>query len=383
MEAIVLAGGFGTRLRHVVSDVPKPMAPVDGRPFLRYILDDLIAKGVSRVVLATGYKSEVIREAFGPSYRGAEIVYSNEDTPLFTGGAVKKALAVCRGEEVFVINGDTFFDVDLAAMRAFKRERGAEFVLAAKPMRDFDRYGTLLLDGEGRVLRFEEKRPTESGVINGGVYLLDRGFLRGVREETFSLEKDVLEKDTAARRLYAFPSEGYFIDIGVPEDYARAQEDFRSRHPLSPAAFFDRDGTINVNTGHLYEPEKLAFIEGRPEMIRSYNEKGVPVIVVTNQAGIAKGLYTEEQMRLLHRVMNERLRAEYCAHVDAFYFCPHHPDYTGPCSCRKPEPGLILQAMREWDVDPAQAVLYGDKPSDMEAARRAGIRGVLLEGKDA
>ena len=139
------------------------------------------------------------------------------------------------------------------------------------------------------------------------------------------------------------------------------------------AAFFDRDGTINVDFGHVYRPEDLAFVPGTPELIRRYNDAGVPVLVVTNQAGIAKGLYTEAQMQAFHAYMDGRLRQGWGAHIDAFYFCPHHPDYTGPCSCRKPAPGLLLRAAREWDVDLSASVMYGDKESDRLAAVRAGV----------
>lgn len=148
---------------------------------------------------------------------------------------------------------------------------------------------------------------------------------------------------------------------------------------MRKAAFFDRDGTINVNTGHLYEPEKLRFVPGAPELIRQHNEAGDLVIVVTNQAGIAKGYYTEAQMRTLHGVMNERLKSEYGAHIDAFYFCPHHPDFTGSCSCRKPNTGMLEAAVCDWNIDCAKSVMYGDKPHDLECAQRMGIRGVYIQ----
>lgn len=139
------------------------------------------------------------------------------------------------------------------------------------------------------------------------------------------------------------------------------------------AAFFDRDGTINVDFGHVYRPEDMEFVLGTPELIRRYNDKNIPVLVVTNQAGIAKGLYTEAQMWAFHEYMNQRLRLDWGAHIDAFYFCPHHPDYTGPCACRKPAPGLLLQAAQEWDVDLSASVMYGDKESDRLAAEWAGV----------
>lgn len=139
------------------------------------------------------------------------------------------------------------------------------------------------------------------------------------------------------------------------------------------AAFFDRDGTINVNLGHVYRPEDLRFVPGTPEIIRGYNDAGIPVIVVSNQAGIAKGIYTEEDMHRFNSYMNEQLRELYGAHIDAFYFCPHHPDHTGPCGCRKPEPGMLLRAAEEWNVSLADSVMYGDKDSDRLAAERAGV----------
>lgn len=150
---------------------------------------------------------------------------------------------------------------------------------------------------------------------------------------------------------------------------------------MHKAAFFDRDGTINVNTGHLYRMDEIRFISGRPELIRRYNKDGYKVIVVTNQAGIAKGLYSESDMHRVHEEMNRKLREGWGAHIDAFYFCPHHPDFTGPCNCRKPEPGMIEQAIRDFNIDVAHSVLYGDNIWDIQAGERCGIRSILLNGK--
>lgn len=139
------------------------------------------------------------------------------------------------------------------------------------------------------------------------------------------------------------------------------------------AAFFDRDGTINVNYGHVYKPADLTFVEGTPEVIRKYNDAHIPVIVVTNQAGIAKGMYTEADMHRFNSYMNRCLREKYNAHIDAFYFCPHHPDYTGECDCRKPKPGMFFRAAKDWNIDLTKSIMYGDKESDKQAAERAGI----------
>lgn len=142
---------------------------------------------------------------------------------------------------------------------------------------------------------------------------------------------------------------------------------------MRAAAFFDRDGTINVNFGHVYRLEDLVFVPGVPEIIKGYNDAGTPVIVVSNQAGIAKGLYTEQDMYRFNEYLNDQLREQYGAHIDAFYFCPHHPDFTGPCKCRKPEPGLLFQAAKDWNISLSDSVMYGDKESDCVAAERAGV----------
>lgn len=370
MEAIVLAGGFGTRLAHIVSDVPKPMAPVCGRPFLRFILDDLQAKGVCRVILAVGYLQDVIRSYFSSSYRGMELLYSSEDEPLFTGGAIKKALTLCREERVLVVNGDTYFDVSFDKMEQID----APLVMAVKRLRDFSRYGTVSIDA-GKITGFHEKKPCKEGLINGGIYLIRRDLLDSISEKKFSFEQEILEKKYTEMEMAAYESQGYFIDIGVPEDYAAAQETMKPYAPLQKAAFFDRDGTINVDVHYLYRPEELEFIDGMPEFIRKWNNWGYKVIVVTNQAGIARGYYTEKEMRQLHTYMNEKL-AEYGAHIDAFYFCPHHPDFTGHCHCRKPEAGMLECAIKEFDLIPEQCILFGDKPWDVEAARRCNVFGI-------
>lgn len=373
-EAIVLAGGFGTRLAHIVSDVPKPMADVCNRPFLRYILDDLQQKGAERVVLATGYKRACIADYFGAQYRGMELIESPEETPLGTGGAIKAALSLCREDWVAVVNGDTYFDVDFSAME--QRKRPGSVVLAAKRMVEFDRYGALELDGE-RVTAFREKAPCKEGLINGGIYLMERRLLDSIPQTQFSFETAVLEPLAAQGKVLAVESDGYFIDIGVPEDYATAQQTMRTLAPVQKAAFFDRDGTINVDVHYLHRAEDLQFIDGMPQFIKKWNDWGYKVIVVTNQAGIARGYYTEQDMRALHRAMNAQLAA--CgAHIDAFYFCPHHPDFTGPCRCRKPEPGMIQDAIREFDLDPAQCILFGDQPWDVAAGEKCGVKGFLI-----
>lgn len=227
MEAIILAGGFGTRLRHVVSEVPKPMAPMndEGKPFLSVLLDQLAEQGMGHVVLSTGYMSDVIEKYFGNAYEGMQLDYSVETSPLFTGGAVKLALSRCSESDVFVLNGDTYFKVDLQRMLTYHQGRNAEFTIAVKEMHDFNRYGTVEYDDTG-IHCFREKMPCKDGWINGGVYCLKKELLSQVAEDKFSLEKDFMEKQVEKIKMYAFPSDGFFIDIGIPEDYYRACEIF-------------------------------------------------------------------------------------------------------------------------------------------------------------
>lgn len=373
-EAIVLAGGFGTRLAHVVPDVCKPMAPVAGRPFLRFIMDQLAAAGFDRAVVADGYRREQIEGFFGPAYRGVAIEYSPEETPLFTGGAVKRALSRCESDWVFVLNGDTWLDVDFAAMEAMAADapEDASAVIAVKRMRGFERYGTVDVDADGTLTAFHEKCPCEEGLINAGVYLLRRDALNSMPEK-FSLESDYFERVVGDGGLRAVECTGDFIDIGVPGDYELAQTMLAPLAKSWKLAMFDRDGTINVDTGHLHEPEKLELIPSTVDIMRAYSvDPDFKVVVVTNQAGIAKGLYTEADMRYLHRYMEGELE-KLGVRVDAWYFCPHHPDYTGSCECRKPAPGMLLAAIRDFDSDPSRCVMYGDKPSDEAAAQAAGV----------
>ena len=373
-EAIVLAGGFGTRLAHVVPDVCKPMAPVAGRPFLRFIMDQLAAAGFDRVVVADGYRREQIEEFFCSSYRGMAIEYSPEETPLLTGGAVKRALSRCESDWVFVLNGDTWLDVDFASMEvaACDAPEGVSSVIAVKRMHYFERYGTVDVDAGGALTAFHEKRPCDEGLINAGVYLLRREALDDMPDK-FSLESDYFECVVGDRALRAVECAGGFIDIGVPEDYEFAQTMLAPLAKSWKLAMFDRDGTINVDTGHLHEPEKLELIRSTVDIMRGYSDDpDFKVVVVTNQAGIAKGLYTESDMRRLHRYMELELE-KLGVHVDAWYFCPHHPDYTGPCGCRKPAPGMLLAAMRDFEAESAGCVMFGDKPSDEAAANAASV----------
>lgn len=372
-EAIILAGGFGTRLAHVVPDVCKPMAPVAGEPFLRRVLDQLDAAGFARVIIADGYRREQIEDYFMGTYRGLEVDYSSEDTPLLTGGAVRGALRMCARPEVFVLNGDTWLDADFGAMEAtLTAHPGASCCVAAKRMRGFDRYGTLDVAPGGTIRSFREKARCADGLINGGTYLIRRDVLEA-EPEVFSLENDWFSRVVADGSLVVCETAGGFVDIGVPEDYERAQSMFAGAGASHRLAMFDRDGTVNVDTIHMHRIDDCELIGPTIEAMRRYSEDPVwRVVIVTNQAGVAKGLYSMEDVRLLHRQMAAMLRRR-GVEVDAWYFCPHHPDFTGECGCRKPRPGMLLRAMRDFRAEPTGCVMYGDKRTDLVAAERAAV----------
>jgi len=224
-EAVILAGGLGTRLREVVSDLPKPMAPVNGRPFLEYLLSYLQKYHIRKVILATGYKHETISAHFGNNYKSLDIIYSVEKEPLGTGGALLLATDKITDDNFLMLNGDTYFEVNLPDFENFHVSSDAVMSVALRPVKNAGRYGTVTLNN-GRIVSFSEKAGESQGLINGGIYMINRDWFRSVAPgSSFSLEKDILEKKITGNFIAGFVSDSYFIDIGVPEDYLRAAEE--------------------------------------------------------------------------------------------------------------------------------------------------------------
>jgi len=231
-EAIILAGGFGTRLRSVVEDKPKALAPINGRPFLEYLLDHLIAGGIESFVFSVGYRAQQIEAHFGDCYRDRPIQYALETEPLGTGGGIANALPYTTAETVLVTNGDSLFRSDLAAQRALHLRTGALATLALRPMKKFSRYGCVVTAADGQIVAFREKEPVAEGLINGGVYLLQRNaFTQAGLSGAFSLERDFFGAKVNDLPLYGIADDGYFLDIGIPEDFAKAQVEFASFTP--------------------------------------------------------------------------------------------------------------------------------------------------------
>jgi D-glycero-alpha-D-manno-heptose 1-phosphate guanylyltransferase len=228
--AIILAGGFGTRLKTVVSDLPKPMAPVNGQPFLNYQFRYLEHFGIKNVILSTGHLADKIKDHYKNKFEGLNILYSHENSPLGTGGGIRLAMEHTREKEIIVLNGDSFFDVNLNYFFQKHKENSSQVSIALRMVSNASRYGRIEIDQQNRIVSFLEKSSEESaGLINGGVYILERELFIGQTKggTNFSIEKDFFQANTGKIKMMGFPFEGYFIDIGIPEDYTKAQNDLK------------------------------------------------------------------------------------------------------------------------------------------------------------
>jgi D,D-heptose 1,7-bisphosphate phosphatase len=379
-----LVGGRGTRLGAATASTPKPVIEVAGQPFLDHLIDNAVRFGFRDILLLSGHLGDKLHERYdGKTIGGARLRCIREPEAAGTAGALLNARDLL--DERFVLcNGDSFFDVNLLALAALPTKGPWLAKIALRHMPDTDRYGTVRLDG-AQILSFAEKAAGSAGFVNGGIYLLQREILNEIGALPCSMETDLFPKLAARGLLYGMPADGYFIDIGIPTDLARAQREL-PMHLARPAIFFDRDGVLNEDPGYLYRPEDHRWRAGAREAVRFANDKGWFTFVITNQAGVARGYYDEAAVRHLHDWINLEL-AQTGAHIDAFYYCPHHPEagqppYRRACDCRKPAPGMIMNALGDWRVLRDKSVLIGDYPSDTEAARAAGIKGVLLRPED-
>ncbi|MCZ2225008.1 MAG: nucleotidyltransferase family protein [Chitinophagales bacterium] len=229
MQALILAGGLGTRLKTVVADKPKVLSPVAGKPFLYYIIEYLQKQGVTNYVFALGYLSEQVLDFLQQYYPSLSYQYSIEETPLGTGGGLKKAIQLATDENVLVVNADTFFDVDLNKMFSAHHKSNAQCTIALKLMKNFDRYGSVMINDNNKILSFKEKSFVKEGYINGGYLIINKNFYLSTTQnlpDIFSYEKDFLEKELTNMLVLGFISDGYFIDIGIPDDYDLAQKAF-------------------------------------------------------------------------------------------------------------------------------------------------------------
>jgi D-glycero-alpha-D-manno-heptose 1-phosphate guanylyltransferase len=380
-KAVILAGGLGTRLKGLLGEIPKPMAPINKLPFLHYLLNYLSNQGVKEVFLCVGFQHEVIVRYFGDHFRDIKIFYTIEKELLGTGGAIMPVLSKWR-EPFFLLNGDTFFEADLKSFSEtfFKLRPLAS--LSLKPVFNQDRYGAVQLQGD-KITSFTEKKFLASGLINAGVSILTPEIFEGkLPGDVFSYEKDLFEKKAASHFLHGFVQDEYFIDIGIPEDYERAQKEIPMRFFIKTHSakflFLDRDGVINKHLPGDYVKNiaQFEFLPGVLDAIIKFNHFFSRIVIVTNQQGIGKNLYSEKDLNEVHQFMTTKIK-EAGGTIDAIYFCPSL-EIENPI-CRKPNVGMGLQAKRDFpDIDFKQSVMIGDSMSDMQFGRNLGMFTILI-----
>lgn len=391
-QCAILAGGLGTRLGALTAHTPKPILNVGGRPFLGWLMREISRFGFEEVLILSGHLAGQVRDAVeriaAELPRKLVVRYSEEPVRAGTGGALYHAREMLD-ERFLLLNGDSFLDVNISTMLAAFARDPVEVIgrIAVRPVPDASRYGIVTFSGD-RVETFQPRPPENAiagpGFINGGVYLFDRAIVE-LTQPVCSLELDILPGLAVLGRLRAQQSDGYFIDIGIPTDLARAQREL----PVAlrrAAVLLDRDGTINVDHGWVGQRERFEFVPGAREAIAVATARGAHVFVVTNQSGIGRGLYSEADFALLHAWMAEQIRAA-GGTIDDVRFCPFHPEavlpkYRRTSDWRKPAPGMILDLIKSWELDASRCVMVGDQPTDMQAAAAAGIRAVLFKGGD-
>lgn len=388
-QAAVLVGGLGTRLGALTAATPKPLLACGDRPFLAWALRELCRFGVEETLLLTGYLAEEVERALPGIAAGLpapmRLVCCPEQGRAGTGGALYQA----RGrlaERFLLCNGDSWLDFNLARLLADAAGDGPEVVgrMVLRHLPDATRAGVAELAGD-RVTAFRERPAAgEPGMANAGIYLLRRSVLDQVTPEC-SLERAVLPALADAGVLRATVGGGYFIDIGIPADLERAQTELPARLHRR-ALFLDRDGVINHDHGWVGQRERFEFIPGAIATMRAAADAGWHVFVVTNQSGIARGLYDEADFAALSEWMIDRIRAE-GGNVDGLRYCATHPQaavaaYRRVDPRRKPGPGMLEELIAAWELDPARCLLIGDQASDLQAAAACGVPGRLFPGGD-
>lgn len=383
--AVILVGGLGTRLGSLTAATPKPLIEVGGAPFLDVLLRELGRRGITRIHLLAGFQAEKVgayaRDSAVARQLGLEITVHVEPHKAGTGGALWHAREALP-EEFLLMNGDSWFDFDLLDfLSRAPREETWLARLALRSLPDTSRYGIVELE-KGYVTGFKP-RPEQpgAGLVNAGVYHMRRAIIERLSADC-SLEDAIFPVLAKEGLLLGIPYEGFFIDIGIPEDLARADNLIPAKL-RRPAVFLDRDGVIDVDHGYVSTIDRFEWMPGAREAIRHLNLTGHYVFVVTNQAGVARGYYREEDVMALHRWIGDELAA-IGAHIDDLRYCPCHPEgvvesYKCTSGWRKPEPGMILDLMASWPVDIAHSFLIGDQETDLAAARAAGIPGHLFD----
>jgi len=410
MKTVIMAGGKGTRIASVFSDVPKPMIRICNKPILEYQIENLKACGLTDIILVIGYLGNVIKDYFGNGEKwGVKIDYFIEDSPLGTAGALFKMPQLT--EDFLLLCGDVILDVDFNRFINFHKSHNAWASLIAHP--NGHPYDSSLLVTEivppqvpgglpidtHRVIKWmnkEDERLYYKNRVNAGIEIISPELLKETMKnfvprhpetpDKIDLDRDVLKPNIKSGKIYAYDTPEYIKDMGTPDRYYETTKDIetgkvqaRNLKNKQKAIFLDRDGTINKSAGFITKPEQFELIPGVAEAIKMINKSGYLTIVVTNQPVIARGECSFEELQTIHDKMETDLGKE-GAFIDGIYVCPHHtdkgfagerPDYKFDCDCRKPKPGLLLQAAKDFNIDLSQSYMIGDSQRDVEAGERA------------
>ena len=383
LEAIILAGGRGTRLAKVVSEVPKPMAPIGDKPFLFYQMSYLASRGVNRFVLSVGYKSEVITDYFGDKFNGIPIVYVFEESPLGTGGGVRLALVACLSENPLVVNGDTFFEFNVSKLQFVHSETAALLTFSVKEIENDGRYGGMQIGADAKVLGFTAKDIVGKTYINAGVYLINKSlFLKETVEGRFSLEDEFLAPKVCKGYFYACPfNDSNFIDIGIPVDYEKGQTlipEWTINETVEfKTIFLDRDGVLNkkIDNGYVTKPDELEILPGVIEQLSKWNKEGKELFIITNQRGVGRGIMSLQSLHEIHFALLKNFESK-DIRIKDIKFCT---DIDNSFSRRKPNPGMLLELFEEFPhLDIKSTIFIGDSKTDMQAGKSANVHTYFL-----
>lgn len=411
MKTILMAGGRGTRIAELFPDIPKPLIPVAGMPILEREIRSLCAQGFKDLILTVGYLADKIMTYFGDgSQLGVKIDYFVEETPLGNAGALFRLREKIGDEPFLLLNADAAFDVDFNRMVAFHKSHGGLVTLFTHPNSHPYDSGLIIADEKGNVEKWlakEDERPQwYDNRVNAGLHVIDPKVLDmslehleidpeiGFPKGKVDLDRQILKPLCGTGQMYCYDSPEYVKDMGTPDRFHQVEADYKNGTVQAKnlsnkqkAVFLDRDGTINKYVGFLRNIDDFELIDGVSEAIKQINQSGYLAIVVTNQPVIARGEVSWEELNEIHKKMATLLGKD-GAYVDAIYICPHHsdkgfegerPEYKIDCDCRKPKPGLLLQAAKDFNIDMSQSIMIGDSDRDVEAGKAAGCRSVLIE----